>query len=366
MLTGWVAHLWTPQWAIATVLVALLFYPIAAFLYSGWPRRWEEISTILDDKAKQRYLIIFHNLNVDTDHARTRFKGLYFSLYGRKLFAIPMLLLGIIALVETYYIAGALLELVNPGKTSKDLQVSVAAMAGAYGAVAWYLIARMQQRNLSRGDVCRAAVQMAVAVIAGFAFSAFSNADLAPLMAFAVGFIPFQTLAELLRKQVRKQLPATADAEVSSEQITELTGIDAATAARIEDADITTVVQLAWCDPIDLTMRSNLQFIFVLDIVSQALAWVYLKGDLKALGKTGLRGAIEIRTMLTHLKSEDPDTRRSAEASRDEAGEIVHVKNVEALKRALDDIAEDPSTKFLELIWHSFIERLEQAAARGS
>jgi len=369
MLTGWVVQLWTPQWAIAIVLVALLFYPIAAFLYSGWPRRWEEISTILDDKAKQRYLILFHDLDVDSDRARTRFRDLYFGLYGRKLFAIPMLLLGIVALVETYYIAGALLELVNAGKTSKDLRVSVAAMAGAYAAVSWYLIARMQQRNLSRGDVCRAAVQMAIAVIAGFAFSAFSNADLAPLMAFAVGFIPFQTLAELLGKQVRKQLPATADAadaKVSREQITELTGIDAVTAARIEDADITTVVQLAWCDPIDLTMRSNLQFIFVLDIVSQALAWVYLKGDLKALGKIGLRGAIEISTMLRHLKSEEPDKKRSAEASRDEAGKIVKVMDVEALKRALVDIAGDPSTKFLELIWHSFIERLDQAAARGS
>jgi predicted DNA-binding antitoxin AbrB/MazE fold protein len=251
-----------------------------------------------------------------------------------------------------------MLDLVQPGKTSKDLQVAVAAMAGAYGAVCWYLIARMQQRNLSRGDVCRAAIQLALAVLAGFAFSAFSNADLAPLMAFAVGFIPFQTLAELLRKQVRKQLPATADAAPSGEQITELTGIDAATAARIEDADITTVGQLAWCDPIELTMRSNLPFIFVLDVVSQALAWVYLKGSLKPLEKVGLRGAIEIRTTLRLLQSDNGDKKTSAQSSLDEASKIVQVNN-SALRRAFYDIAEDPFTTFLEEIWQSFRDRVK-------
>jgi hypothetical protein len=167
------------------------------------------------------------------------------------------------------------------------------------------------------------------------------------------------------------------------DHISTLTGIDAATAARIEDADITTVVQLAWCDPIRLTMHTNLQFIYILDITSQALAWVYLKEKLKPLEKIGLRGAVEIHTMFEKLKSTDPNTKSWAEASRDKAVKIINSTDPDtkswieasrdkALKtinggtandqnaplRALQDIADDPLTKFLDKIWEALRAKL--------
>jgi hypothetical protein len=44
-------------------------------------------------------------------------------------------------------------------------------------------------------------------------------------------------------------------------------------------------------------MRASLSFIFVLDVVSQALAWVYLDQKLNDLRPMGLRGAFEIAAL---------------------------------------------------------------------
>jgi hypothetical protein len=48
-------------------------------------------------------------------------------------------------------------------------------------------------------------------------------------------------------------------------------------------------------------MRSSLSFRFVVDVVSQALAWVYLGEKLDQLRTIGLRGAYEINVFLYDL-----------------------------------------------------------------
>ena len=44
---------------------------------------------------------------------------------------------------------------------------------------------------------------------------------------------------------------------------------------RYKDEGITTICGLAYADPIDLTIRTNFDFNYVVDCVSQALMWIY-------------------------------------------------------------------------------------------
>jgi hypothetical protein len=80
-----------------------------------------------------------------------------------------------------------------------------------------------------------------------------------------------------------------------------LDGIDKPLVERLAIEDITSIVQLAYCDPIQLTMRTNLSFNAVVDLVSQALAWVYLGEKLTAIRPLGCRGAYEVRQLIDFL-----------------------------------------------------------------
>jgi len=221
----------------------------------------------------------------------------------------------------------------------------------------------MQRRNISLGDIVRSALRLAIAVPTGFAFSLLIAPAIAPFVAFAIGFFPFQALIDLLRKLAKKQLQ-TDETQAVRDHVTALVGIDDEIATRLEDADISTVPQLAWCDPVQLTMRTNLQFAYILDIVGQALAWVYLEDKLRPLSKLGLRGAIEIRVLMEDLTVDvDPPIRSRAIASLNAAAPIVGVP-ADALRNTFAQISEDPMTKFMYEIWLSYLPKLPSSTAQ--
>ncbi len=93
-------------------------------------------------------------------------------------------------------------------------------------------------------------------------------------------------------------------------------------------------------------MRTNLSFDFIVDIVSQALAWVYLDGDLVKLRSFGLRGAYEIRKLGGDLASATPATQAAAQALLTAAAQAINVPVV-GLQNAIAEIAADKATEFL-------------------
>jgi hypothetical protein len=157
---------------------------------------------------------------------------------------------------------------------------------------------------------------------------------------------PLSTVSTFLRQIANKRLGVEIGPAKAEFQVAQLSGIDAAIADRIEDADVTTIPQLAWCDPIQLTMRTNLSFAFVVDICSQALAWVYLDNKLEKLSPLGLRGAYEIRVLLDDLQSDDQADKKCAEAVLPIAATAIGVEPA-GLRYAFEQIAYDPYTEFL-------------------
>ena len=99
----------------------------------------------------------------------------------------------------------------------------------------------------------------------------------------------------MLGKLANKSLGLEATAEEASDDIIKLQGINKAIVERLSNEDITTISQIAYCDPVQLVMRSNLNFIFVTDCMNQALAWMYLEDGMNKIRQFGLRGAVEIK-----------------------------------------------------------------------
>ena len=131
------------------------------------------------------------------------------------------------------------------------------------------------------------------------------------------------------------------------DQVTSLSGVDRSTADRIQDADITTITQLAWTDPIQLMMRSSLSFDYVMDLQSQALAWTYFDtANLTKLRLIGLRGAYEIRALMDRLDNGSGDEKTAAEGVIVGAAAATGI-NVINLKDTFRLISVDGSTTFI-------------------
>jgi hypothetical protein len=179
-----------------------------------------------------------------------------------------------------------------------------------------------------------------------FALSSLVKNDAALIIAFAAGAFPLSMIARVIRQDAQKRLGVTPTSDTQADLITKLLGVDGAVFARMNEIGVTSIGQMAWSDPIALTMRTNFGFMFVLDLVSQALAWSYLGTKLETLRPMGLRGAYEIRVLMN--EANDPASPLNANALDliPQAAAAVGLTLPEFLNAA-HQVADDATAEFL-------------------
>jgi hypothetical protein len=122
--------------------------------------------------------------------------------------------------------------------------------------------------------------------------------------------------------------------------------VDNAVFERMSEIGVTTIGQLAWSDPIALTMRTNMGFMFVLDLVSQALAWSYLGPKLETLRPMGLRGAYEIRVLMAEAGDPDSPLYDNANTLIPQAAQAVGL-TLEQFRNVTHQVGDDATAEFL-------------------
>jgi hypothetical protein len=344
---AWIAaHLWAA--GLDVLLTAILLYPLVDYLRYGWVRKKEEIEGCMSGAAKLAYFDVWlenKNNAVTLANADAEFEKFYLQRYGRMRFFWPILFVLLIAVIGNGILGQALFDLKDATDT-KALHLPAAAIAGAYTFVAWDFFARVQRRALGTCDVLRGALRLAMAVPLGFVLGGIADGGGAVLLAFGIGVFPFDDVKIILRRLVYDRLKVPQDDGKATDPVTNLSGIDTDTADRIADADVATIPQLAWTDPIQMVMRTNLSFDFVVDIVSQALAWVYFGDNLHKLRRFGLRGAYEIRTLKEDLGSTTAAVQARAKSVMFDAAKEIGLAETGMLN-AIEEIAGDTATGFL-------------------
>ncbi len=328
---------------IDVLLTALLLYPLVDFLRYGWKRKREEILASMTTAAKKMYFVVWLENSKPPDDPDKAFEEYYEKRYGWHRFRWPIAFVLPVALLENWILARTVIDLAAATDVN-SFHVAGAAIAGAFTFVLWDFIYRVQRRALGTADVLRGALRLAMALPLGFVFASLVKPDVAVLLAYGIGVFPLEAIKTILRRLVSDRLNLPKDDGTSADPITKLSGVDNDISDRIGDADIATIPQLAWTDPIQLIMRTNLSFDFVVDIVSQALAWVCFDGDLARLRPFGLRGAYEIRKLNQDLN--DPVTNAAAERLLAAAAVAINVP-VDGLRNAIKQIAADTATQFL-------------------
>ncbi len=287
-----------------------------------------------------------------------KFLDYYCSQFGRRDFVIPLIFLGSTSAIALYMAidsicdAGTATSLIHYFDTLCRL-----AVAGAYMYCLGDLIERWDSRDVSPSDLLWLAFRFVIAIPAALAVSKLFNSEIAPAIGFLMGMFPTHSLKVVLFRLGAKTLGQGDLPESGDSEVTKLAGIDVIMASKLAGQGITTVVQLAYADPVKLAIRCNKSFSVVIDYAGQALLWIYVKDNYASFAKTGLRGAYEVRDLWVAAHHCDPADEKAAarkvwatELIRTTAGILSY--DVEVLKGILVRVAEDPYTKFLWTSWH--------------
>ncbi|MGF7131438.1 hypothetical protein P3T40_002920 [Paraburkholderia sp. EB58] len=320
--------------------VAIMMMGPGRYLRYGWAAKRKDILGGLDRNARNEYFKRFaydESFAVGSDISR-RFENFYEYWYGRRFFAIPLIIHLIVTLVFVFLVMLSVLDQ-HDGLHNPFFQLPFPAVTAAAGAYMWVtndFISRARRLDFSPADVAWGTLRLVIAIPMGYAFASLFTDRISPFITFALGAFPLSVLLSIMQRRMEKQLNVASETPETADSVSKLEGVDRDIRERLEKEDIYTVTQIAYCDPVRLAMRSNLNFIFISDIAGQAIAWLYLREKLALIKPFGLRGACEIRWYLKHYDLQGSDL--SVVQKRD------HERAVAAMPGIATALNQDPST----------------------
>lgn len=364
----------------------LVLYPIGRFLTKQWAFRTDRLFGALTGDAIVYYYQQFRPgaailgkipptklvqpvdncfYSQDTSKAYLAdFKKDFYRRYGRGYYIGPLFMLLLLTAVSAYWAQKMLREwaasAAGPGASLRALVAS--ALAGAFVWVISDEIDRLRRRDFTSSDVYYYVFRILLAIPFAWAISAVS-VDGKPLglpaavpVAFFLGAFPTQTLFKIARRFGSQQLHLGDDQDTGNLELEKLQAIGKSNAERFKDEGITTISALAYADPIDLTIRTNFDFSYVVDCVSQALSWIYFGEDSGKLFAFSMRGAQEIAAVIRWADQTTVTTEQGrAQHERAQQTILAAAKQLnispDAFRTSLDQISEDPYVKFLVNVW---------------
>jgi hypothetical protein len=342
--------------------VGPLIFPLVHYIRIGWQAKRKDILDSLNAEARLAYFKMFNRSETSPESATaasTEFETLYSTWYGRKFFVAPGLLLLLAGVMAVTIVALTGLHRLHYFEKAPLFNLPNAALAAIAGAYLWVVddfISRARRLDFTPSDVMWGVLRLTIAIPMGYAFAAVAAKSVGPFIAFALGAFPLATLTSVLRRLTNKSLGIEATPDEANDAIIQLQGVNQAIVERLSNEDITTITQIAYCDPVRLVMRSNLSFNFVLDCMDQALAWIYLQGKLDTIRPLGVRGATEIQRLMQDFDRTAPMTPEQ-QAAHDQAVAAFPLiaaavkQDPATLQLAFRQIARDPFTDFLCRVW---------------
>lgn len=368
---------------IALLMVLTLILLPLMYLLRRWYVRRDDVLGNFDNEAAQSYLDLFKkapngrtsawqwiarltswmfkstkknagDANVQPT-ALDRLREFYDHHYGRRLFAVPVTLVFTITVALLYLCWISVVEWIDTRDLTKSLlpAPAVAAILGAYMWSVNDLIFRTRTGDMSPEDLYGVAFRFLIAVPLGYSFVSVFAEDFAVAGSFLLGSFPTQTLIKLSRRLLLRRIEPAVDAVPSEthRQLMLLPSIDLRVCERLEDEGITTILQLAYADPLRLAMRTNLGFAYLMGCTSEALVWIYMGSKLETLRGFGLAGALECRNYVEYaLKSGDAAEKQQAEDLLKEIAAAIGCSG-SALRNVLGEISDDPYTMFQTNVW---------------
>lgn len=336
-----------------TCLVAwlVLLLPALFYLFVTWTMRRK---ALLDRFSKKDAIRLYYEQffpcrrpKVDTEK---QFKREFDRTYGRRYYILPFALLAIIAGIGLWVTAGSVQAWVGWTADAKPLPpIVISAILGAYAWVLYDQFTRFRTGDFTPHDLYSGTYRFLIAIPLGVSLAAFAKEEMGVAIAFLLAAFPTTTIFKVSRRLLSKNLNLGEKEEEGKLELEKLQGIGRSNAERYLDEGISTIAELAWTNPIDLTVRTNRDLNFVIDSISQALLSIYFE-DVQKLYPLSLRGAQEVCTLFEELDSADPKISGPAKHTLKAAATRMGLDE-ETCRYTLATVKQDPYAEFLFSIW---------------
>jgi hypothetical protein len=325
---------------------------------TSWKERRDNLFSTMTDGVLELYYKQFLPSALKEgkkgEELRSAFQGSFSRQYGRRLYLPPLLLLGGLAGIGLYGVGGTLRvwgRLAGATQSFSWSDITTAALIGGFTWIISDQLTRFRTRDFTSYDVYNCVFRLLIAVPLGYSIAAFSDERFKVPIAFLLGAFPTSTLFTIARRLGSQKLKIADSAVDGSSEIEKLPSIGKTFAERLSDEGISSVAELAYADPVNLTIRTNKQFTYITDCISQALLWIYIRGGLDQISVLSLRGAHEVSSFVADLKSDNAEQQAAAHGTLKTAAERLGIGK-EQLLQTLEQVAYDPYTLFLVGIWH--------------
>lgn len=344
---------------VLTILVwgAILTPPIT-FVRLGQERRFREIEAQFSVDGMRQYLRMFHRCEKVDEMASAAvirvFRAKFDEHIGRRLQRLMLVLLGILVAVASAWILFTVFrplftERLEPLASLPPLPA--VALASLCGALLWVSAENLRHWSgykFSRVAFARANSRIIFSVPLGYAIASPFDDALAPFIALLVGLFPTSTVESWGRRFVEDRVVKTPGTKYE-DGTSSLLSVDPHVAEELQAVGVNTIFELAYQDPVQISARTGLDFVSVTEHMGQALLARYLRQDMAKLRPLGLLGAQEVQNLCASLEKSGDDL-VAAKAVLAEASKALAIDE-NALLNTLEEVAQDPFTKFLASLW---------------
>ncbi len=344
--------------AVYLLLLLILIAPVGVYLLHGWKSRQHDILDGFKPAAAVAYFKCFRPsvTDVNAANAAAKLERFYVMQFGRRLFVLPLLLLLCVAGCLLLLVQLTIMDWFATRDLSRGLlpQSVVLAILGAYMWVVNDQVIRYGRDNIGPADVYWSSFRFAIAVPVAYSFSlAFTDALSLPL-SFLLGSFPTSTIMTVAQRVTAKYVHLTDAPDQKQSELQELPGIDTYVAERYIAEGITTISELAYYDPVKLTIRTGLGFSFNLGCVGDALFWGYLQKRIAIAREFGVNGASDCRDLYDDLENEKSAAPTNPKPYHQIVADMASKMGMtfEGLRNLIDQVALDPFTEFQWNCWN--------------
>lgn len=335
---------------VCSVAWIFLIVPSIVYLLTIWKIKFEYLRAYFDEGDLETYFKQFYrSKDIREGDLGDLFDKRIHRSFGKRRYILPLFFLSIVSGIGIIFVAINIIYWLDHNEF-KLPPVVISAFLGAYMWVAYDQFQRLRMRDFTSHDIYLCSFRLLIAIPLGVSFAAIIKDPVGVPLAFFLGSFPARTLLKYGRRFVNTNLGIGKQSDEKTSELEQLQSINRVEAERYQEEGKTNILQLAYSDPVELTLRTNFEFNYVLDCISQALLWLYLGKNISKLYPLGLRGAHEAFILNEALNSDDSDSKKIAEDNFKEIAKVLDIKE-KALQQTLIDVAEDPYTEFILDIW---------------
>jgi hypothetical protein len=240
--------------------------------------------------------------------------------------------------------------------------VIIMALAGGYVWSVFEIFSRIRASELSPPDLYEIAIGLLAAVPIGIAFSLVTTEldHVRSFMAFAASAFPLREASRMIRQYAtRKMLDSSASTATSRPAErhlgTSIEGLSDETLARLSELQITTVLDMAYCDPFEVMVQTGFPLPVIIDWMDQSI-WALYIGDLKPdINRCGIRCSLDVcEFVCLHLRDDAGKKKEVLTGADKDALDALSAKicSQVLLQDLFFRICNDPQVVFLRILWY--------------